>query len=143
MERSGPLADEEEEKEEQEEIGGGEGAIAEFGSSSRLEMEPTTIELSVVESRYLGGYFGTVWDCSLVLASFLTTYVGPRMFEGKRVVEVGAGCGVVSTVCAALGAREMVATDSQGVLPLLRLNVERCSVDLGLRNLKVRGVAKV
>lgn len=82
------------------------------------------IELSVVESVSLGGYFGTVWDCSLALGAFLAS-IGPRSVEGKRVVEVGAGCGVVSAVCALLGAREVVATDTGDLLPLLRLNMER------------------
>lgn len=89
------------------------------GSSTR-----GTIELSVVESVSLGGYFGTVWDCSLALGAFLAS-IGPRSVEGKRVVEVGAGCGVVSAVCASLGAREVVATDTGDLLPLLRLNMER------------------
>lgn len=52
-------------------------------------------------------------------------------------MELGAGCGVVSAVCAALGAAEVVATDAQDLLPLLRLNVERWRSDLGLQNFKV------
>lgn len=52
-------------------------------------------------------------------------------------MELGAGCGVVSAVCAALGAAEVVATDAKDLLPLLRMNVERWQSESGLRNLKV------
>lgn len=101
--------------------------IVQTGTYSTITSSSNTrrmIELSVVESVSLGGYFGTVWDCSLALGAFLAS-VGPRAVEGKRVVEVGAGCGVVSAVCALLGAKEVVATDTGDLLPLLRLNMER------------------
>lgn len=110
--------------------------------ATSITPNPTTVmELTVAESRSLGGYFGTIWDCSLALASFLIAGnpldQSAATVRGKRVVELGAGCGVVSAVCAALGAAEVVATDAQDLLPLLRLNVERWRSDLGLQNFKV------
>lgn len=94
-----------------------------------------TIELSAVESVSLGGFFGTVWDCSLALGAYLAAY-GPEAVRGKRVVEVGAGCGVVSALCAAMGASEVVATDASDLLPLLALNAEQNNRE-GKRNVEV------
>ena len=41
---------------------------------------------------------------------------------GRRAVELGAGCGLVSCVLARLGAH-VTATDMEGNLPLLRHNL--------------------
>lgn len=98
------------------------------------------INLEAVESASLGGYFGKVWDCSLVLASFLSA-LGPQAVGGKRVVELGAGCGIVSALCATLGAAEVVATDTRDLLPLLKLNVAYNCCTLRLRNIKVNLLA--
>lgn len=82
------------------------------------------VEVSAVESVSLGGFFGTVWDFSLALGAFLAA-LGPEAIRKKKVVELGAGCGVVAAVCAALGASEVVATDVRDLFPLLTLNLER------------------
>lgn len=82
------------------------------------------IEISAVESVSLGGFFGTVWDCSLALGAFLAS-LGPGAMRGKKIVELGAGCGAVSALCAALGASEVVATDARDLIPLLTLNLRR------------------
>lgn len=84
----------------------------------------------------MGGFFGTVWDCSLAMGALLAG-LGPGALRGKRVVELGAGCGAVSALCAALGASEVVATDEQDLLPLLTFNLERNRCQ-GFRNVKVR-----
>lgn len=84
----------------------------------------STIEICVAESVYLGGFFGTVWDCSLEMGGFLAG-LRPGALRGKKVVELGAGCGAVSALCAALGASEVVATDEKDLLPLLAFNLER------------------
>ncbi|CAN0300961.1 unnamed protein product, partial [Laminaria digitata] len=80
--------------------------------------------ISAVESVSLGGFFGTVWDCSLALGAFLAS-LGPGAMRGKKIVELGAGCGAVSALCAALGASEVVATDARDLMPLLTLNLRR------------------
>ncbi|CAM9765760.1 unnamed protein product [Choristocarpus tenellus] len=114
-----------------------QGAIAQVGENNDVKRDQIdmpalegnretvaqTIVVEAVESTLMGGYFGMVWDCGLGLASYLAS--GPSMVAGRRVVELGAGAGVVSTVCAALGAAEVVATDLHDVLPLLRFNVRR------------------
>ncbi|XP_015874557.2 uncharacterized protein LOC107411479 [Ziziphus jujuba] len=77
-------------------------------------------------SKHLGT---TVWDASLVFAKFLEKNCrrgrfSPSKLKGKRVIELGAGCGVAGFGMALLGC-DVVATDQKEVLPLLRRNVER------------------
>lgn len=82
------------------------------------------IEVCAAESASLGGFFGTVWDCSLKMGAFLAG-LGPASLEGKRVVELGAATGTLSALCAALGASKVVATDTKDLLPLLTFNLAR------------------
>ncbi|XP_022750021.1 protein N-lysine methyltransferase METTL21A-like isoform X2 [Durio zibethinus] len=75
-------------------------------------------------SKHLGT---TVWDTSMVFAKFLNCRKGrfcPSKLKGKRVVELGAGCGVAGFGMALLGC-DVVSTDQIEVVPLLRRNVER------------------
>ncbi|CAH0477056.1 unnamed protein product [Peronospora belbahrii] len=77
-----------------------------------------------------------VWDAALLLADFLQTKANHMYhvtssvqdeedlfeFNGKKVVELGAGVGLVGMTLAVLGAR-VVLTDQEYVLPLLTKNV--------------------
>ncbi|KAF5447335.1 hypothetical protein F2P56_032895 [Juglans regia] len=77
-------------------------------------------------SKHLGT---TVWDASLVFVKFLEKNCRkgrfcPSKLKGKRVLELGAGCGVAGFGMALLGC-DVVATDQIEVLPLLMRNVER------------------
>ncbi|XP_021896254.1 protein-lysine methyltransferase METTL21D [Carica papaya] len=77
-------------------------------------------------SKHLGT---TVWDASLVLAKFLEKNCrkgrfSPSKLKGKRVIELGAGCGVAGFGMALLGC-DVITTDQVEVLPLLMRNVER------------------
>ncbi|KAM3399051.1 protein N-lysine methyltransferase METTL21A [Capsicum galapagoense] len=77
-------------------------------------------------SKHLGT---TVWDASMVLVKFLERNCrkgrfSPSKLRGKRVVELGAGCGVAGFGMALLGC-DVVSTDQTEVLPLLLRNVER------------------
>ena len=62
-------------------------------------------------------YAATVWPCSVVLATFIAQQALLRcrlpaydmrefhaVMKGMRVLELGAGCGLASQTCAALGA---------------------------------------
>lgn len=77
-------------------------------------------------SKHLGT---TVWDASMVLVKFLEKNCrkgrfSPSKLKGKRVVELGAGCGVAGFGMALLGC-DVISTDQVEVLPLLMRNVER------------------
>ncbi|KAL3652990.1 hypothetical protein CASFOL_002671 [Castilleja foliolosa] len=77
-------------------------------------------------SKHLGT---TVWDASMVFAKFLEKNCrkgrfSPPKLKGKRVIELGAGCGVAGFGMALLGC-DVVSTDQTEVLPLLMRNAER------------------
>uniref|UniRef100_A0A5B7BHX9 Methyltransferase-like protein 21D n=1 Tax=Davidia involucrata TaxID=16924 RepID=A0A5B7BHX9_DAVIN len=77
-------------------------------------------------SKHLGT---TIWDASMVFAKFLEKNCRKGKFcqsklKGKRVIELGAGCGVAGFGMAMLGC-DVVSTDQTEVLPLLMRNVER------------------
>ncbi|KAJ7981052.1 Protein N-lysine methyltransferase [Quillaja saponaria] len=99
---------------------------------------PTTFEMTLEvmghelqfsqdpNSKHLGT---TVWDASLVFVKFLEKNCRKGRFsqsrlKGKRVLELGAGCGVAGFGMALLGC-DVIATDQIEVLPLLKRNVER------------------
>ena len=64
---------------------------------------------------------GTVWDASVLLASWLAT--DPTIVAGRNILELGAGCGAVGLSCAALSARHVALTDfDAGVVELLKEN---------------------
>lgn len=76
-------------------------------------------------SKHLGT---TVWDASMVFAKYLGKNCrkgrfSPSKLKGKRVIELGAGCGVAGFALAMLGS-DVVSTDQKEVLPLLKRNVE-------------------
>ncbi|GLT49072.1 hypothetical protein SLA2020_226550 [Shorea laevis] len=62
-----------------------------------------------------------VWDSALVLSKWMFTQVD---FQGKSVLEVGAGAGLPGLVAARLGASRVVLTDVKPLLPGLLKNVE-------------------
>lgn len=77
-------------------------------------------------SKHLGT---TVWDASMVLVKYLEKNCrkgrfSPSKLKGKRVIELGAGCGVAGFGMALLGC-DVVSTDQTEVLPLLMRNCER------------------
>lgn len=69
-----------------------------------------------------------IWDCSFLLADWLASGVwAPGYFQGKRVVELGAGTGLPGMVAAVLGAH-VVLTDRPYLLHGLQKNVEANSL---------------
>ena len=62
-----------------------------------------------------------VWDAAITLCDHLCER--PQLVEGRCVVELGSGCGVLAIVAARLGARCVHATDLEQALLLLARNV--------------------
>ena len=80
-------------------------------------------------SAVTGGLGWRVWRAALVLCDLLCET--PALVAGKRVLEVGAGCGACGLLAAACGARDTVLTDCfEGLLDALAenisLNAEPC-----------------
>eukprot|EP00439_Symbiodinium_sp_Y106_P055618 s2233_g7.t1 len=83
-------------------------------------------EVEVQFEESFGGFSITgfvVWEAAHQLSNFLCSH--KPLVEGQRVLELGAGCGLVSAVSASLGA-EVTATDRAEILPRLR-----CTAQLG------------
>lgn len=82
------------------------------------------------------GFASTVWDSSIVLAKYLERHADGRVV-GKRVLELGAGCGLASAAAIVLGARRVAATDLEENLPLLRANLAKCTPAYARRRVSV------
>ena len=65
----------------------------------------------------------TVWDSAIALANLLASHE-PSLVHGRRVVELGAGCGLPGIAAARVGASRVVLTDRAELVPLLRRNAE-------------------
>lgn len=94
--------------------------------SPSLDKEP---ELKLLENRAIISGAGTTglrtWEAALHLSSYLIST--PELIasiKGKRVIELGAGTGLLSILCAShLGASQVVATDGdEGVVQALHEN---------------------
>ncbi|THY21324.1 hypothetical protein D6D00_07155 [Aureobasidium pullulans] len=94
--------------------------------SPSLDKEP---ELKLLENRAVISGAGTTglrtWEAALHLSSYLIST--PELIasiKGKRVIELGAGTGLLSILCAShLGASQVVATDGdEGVVQALNEN---------------------
>ncbi|EPS59615.1 hypothetical protein M569_15191, partial [Genlisea aurea] len=98
-------------------------------SSLQLRIEACGRPLCILQSpSSLGaaGVTGSVmWDSGIVLGKFLEHSVESKAihFQGKKVVELGSGCGLVGLTAAYLGG-EVILTDQHSMLRLLRKNVE-------------------
>ncbi|CAL8159573.1 unnamed protein product [Prunus armeniaca] len=86
------------------------------------------------------GVTGAVmWDSGVILGKFLEHASDSELLllQGKKVVELGSGCGLVGCIAALLGG-QVVLTDLPDRLRLLRKNIE-----VNLRHEDMRGSAKV
>jgi hypothetical protein len=57
----------------------------------------------------------TVWDAGIALSHILCAH--PELVQGKRVIELGAGAGLVGCVAARVGARQVILTDLKPAVP--------------------------
>ncbi|XP_057514299.1 uncharacterized protein LOC130796038 isoform X2 [Actinidia eriantha] len=98
-------------------------------SSLQLRLDACGRSLSILQSPCsLGtpGVTGAVlWDSGVVLGKFVEHAVesGMMVLRGKKVVELGFGCGLVGCIAALLGA-EVILTDLPDRLRLLKKNIE-------------------
>jgi 2-polyprenyl-3-methyl-5-hydroxy-6-metoxy-1,4-benzoquinol methylase len=97
----------------------------------RFDAAEFVVDLFQDPVRYVASVDGTgsvVWSSSFVLAELLTRGAVPGIpvnLEGRSVIELGAGLGLCSIVCAKLGASKILATDgSEGVVELLARNAQ-------------------
>ena len=88
--------------------------------AARLERAPEQHLGCATEAASATG--ATVWDSAHVVCRYLEAR--PSTVRGRRVVELGAGAGLVSCVAWRLGAASVVATDRPEMLALLRANCE-------------------
>ena len=64
------------------------------------------------------------WSAALHLGSYLAT-AGRNLVENKRVLELGAGTGFLSILCATIGAGQVVSTDGDpNIVSEIQANVE-------------------
>ncbi|CAG7903550.1 unnamed protein product [Brassica rapa] len=112
-------------------------------SSLELRLDACGHSLSILQSPCslnTPGVTGSVmWDSGVVLGKFLEHSVDSKdlSLEGKKIVELGSGCGLVGCVAALLGG-DVVLTDLPDRLRLLKKNI-----DTNLQRGNTRGSAVV
>ena len=90
---------------------------------------PDAPTITLLEARSLLGSSGDTglrtWEAALRLGSFLCSNEGRNLIDGKDILELGAGSGFLSILCAKyLNARSVLATDgSGGVVDELKSNI--------------------
>ncbi|GHP06865.1 hypothetical protein PPROV_000560900 [Pycnococcus provasolii] len=77
-----------------------------------------TASLTTTERESATG--ATVWDAAVALARYIHAH--RQLVNNCRVVELGAGCGLVGIAAAHCGASHVVLTDREELQPLLRTN---------------------
>ena len=90
---------------------------------------PNAAQITLLEAPSLLASSGTTgfrtWEAALYLGAYLSSPRGKHFVTGKSILELGAGTGFLSILCAKhLGAQRMLATDgSQQVIDDLRPNI--------------------
>ncbi|KAI9092480.1 hypothetical protein K1719_027608 [Acacia pycnantha] len=108
-------------------------------SSLTLRLDSCGHSLSILQSPSslsTPGVTGSVmWDSGVVLGKFLEHSVdsGMLVLQGKKIVELGSGCGLVGFIAALLGG-QVILTDLPDRLRLLRKNIET-----NMKHVNVRG----
>ena len=94
-------------------------------------------QITLLEAPSLLAVSGTTgfrtWEAALFLGAYLISEAGSRHATGKRVIEVGAGTGFLSILCAKyLDARYVLTTDgSREVVAELKANLELNKLEEG------------
>lgn len=104
----------------------------------RVADEPDENEYSVtlLESRSVISSSGTTglrtWEAALLLGQFLSSDRGVSIIRDKRILELGAGTGMLSILCAKhLGVSGIVATDGdEAVVDAIKTNIFLNKLDM-------------
>lgn len=88
----------------------------------RLYLMRSGIQLILVEDVPESGGQNCIWAAGLVMGRYLEDIRIAASIRGRRVLELGAGCGLTSMVAAALGA-EVYSTEQDSCLPYLQYNL--------------------
>ena len=100
-----------------------------FTRPAVLEFQPSNIRLELEQSGGDGSGFDfdqvTVWPAGVIMARALQHPAMAIAIAGRRVLELGSGCGVAGLVAAAMGAAHVSLTDLPAVLPVLTRNAQR------------------
>lgn len=84
-------------------------------------LETDAPELTIFEARSLLASSGTTglrtWEAALLLGTYLFSSAGNYIVQKKNIIELGAGTGFLSILCAKhLGAKYVLATDGSGAV---------------------------
>ena len=108
-----------------------------FPDSSDIEDASHEPSITLLERRNLiSGSLTTgfrTWEAALHLGAYLLTPQGRKLVQGKSVLELGAGTGFLSILCAGqLGASHVTTTDGdEGVVEALKENLFLNNLDEG------------
>ncbi|RMZ31149.1 hypothetical protein D0859_04742 [Hortaea werneckii] len=96
------------------------------------------LHLRLVGHNPLWGHL--LWNAGRTLADYLETNCD-QLIQGKTVLELGAGAGLPSLICAVKGATQTVVTDypDPDLVENLRYNVEHCNQLPSPRNIEAEG----
>jgi predicted nicotinamide N-methyase len=98
----------------------------------------TLLQRPIVQASDLGN---AVWEGAVQLARLLERRVRDgslQQLSQMRVLEIGAGVGLVGLALAALGAQHVVLTDMRNIVPLLQRNAELNAAVFGGGRVEVR-----
>ncbi|XP_078493858.1 protein N-lysine methyltransferase METTL21A-like [Ciona intestinalis] len=91
-----------------------------YERSKNVTISKLGVTFNILQTWQEHGVAGVVWEAATVLADYLADNYD---FHGRKVIELGAGTGVVGMAVAYLGGNVTV-TDLQKFLPLLQENVD-------------------
>ena len=102
-------------------------------ASKQRDVELTLVKTATASTVCVGGHAIRItqcqaagipfhlWPSGMVLAGYIAEQ--PQLVRGKRVLELGSGCGIVGLVAAACEARHVMLTDLPEVCSHLRTNL--------------------